>query len=265
MQHSNVRQEWSALMTLGDSFTEGLNDPGLDGNFRGWADRLAERLTVLRPGLRYANLAVRGKLLRAIVEEQVPVAVERRPDLVTLAGGGNDILRPGSDPDALAELFDQGVARLRAAGCDVVIFIGFDTRDVPVLKYVRGKIATYNLHLRAVADRHGCRVVDLWGMKVLHDTRAWSADRLHLSPEGHRRVALRVCDVLGITVDEDWDTPWPPAVPTDWLTSRRDDLRWAREYLVPWVGRRLRGQSSGDNIAPKRPELLPIPDGVPQS
>ena len=56
-------------VAIGDSFTEGLNDPypGEDDRFRGWADRLAEHLAVHSPGLRYANLAVRGKLVRQIV------------------------------------------------------------------------------------------------------------------------------------------------------------------------------------------------------
>ncbi|HEY3882863.1 MAG TPA: SGNH/GDSL hydrolase family protein, partial [Trebonia sp.] len=61
-----------SFVALGDSFTEGLNDPAPGGGFRGWADRLAGLLAAEYPGLRYANLAVRGKLLREIVAEQVP-------------------------------------------------------------------------------------------------------------------------------------------------------------------------------------------------
>jgi hypothetical protein len=37
--------------------------------------------------------------------------------------------------------------------------------------------------------------------------------------------------------------------------SRRDDLMWARTYFLPWVGRHLRGRSSGDDVLPKRPDL----------
>jgi hypothetical protein len=36
------------------------------------------------------------------------------------------------------------------------------------------------------------------------------------------------------------------------------DLRWAREHAAPWAARRVRGVSSGDGMAPKRPELLPL-------
>jgi hypothetical protein len=128
---------------------------------------------------------------------------------------------------------------------------GFDTRTVPVLKHLRGKIATYNGHVRAIADRYGCPVLDLWSLKTIQDRRAWDGDRLHLSPEGHTRVALRAGQVLGLEVPADPDQPWPPLPPRGTLEVRRDDIHWAREYLVPWIGRRLRGESSGDHVAAK--------------
>ncbi|MFC9973361.1 SGNH/GDSL hydrolase family protein [Spirillospora sp. NPDC127200] len=247
-------------VALGDSFTEGMNDPypGQDDVFRGWADRLAEHLAAAHPGLRYANLAVRGKLLHQIAADQVPLAVELRPDLVTLCAGGNDIIRPGSDPDALAVEFDGAVRRLRATGARVVLFTGFDTRGLRSGHRIRGKAATYNMHLRAIADRRGCTVVDLWSMPIFNDPRAWYEDRLHLSSEGHRRLALRVAEVLGVPAEGDWREPWPPVDPVPWLEMRREDARWARTYLLPWVARRARGRSSGDGREPKRPTPLPL-------
>ncbi|OLT26481.1 SGNH hydrolase [Actinomadura sp. CNU-125] len=247
-------------VALGDSFSEGLNDPypGEDDRFRGWADRLAEHIAARHPGLRYANLAVRGKLVRQVVEDQVPRAVEMAPDLVTFCAGGNDILRPGADPDALAVLFDDAVRRLRSTGSRVVVFTGFDPRGLRNGRRIRGKGATYNMHLRAIADRRGCTVVDLWALRVFDDPRAWYEDRLHLSSEGHRRMALRVAEVIGLPVEDDWRAPWPPADPADWLASRRDDLHWARAYLLPWIGRRVTRRSSGDGRDPKRPTPLPL-------
>src|SRR5690348_4916330 len=57
------------FVALGDSTTEGLMDLNPDGTYRGWADRLAERLAQDEPDLLYANLAVRGKLARQVREE----------------------------------------------------------------------------------------------------------------------------------------------------------------------------------------------------
>ena len=253
---------------LGDSFTEGLDDPRADqAGYLGWADRFAQMLAAQQPGLRYANLALRGKVLGQVADEQVPQAIAMAPDLVSLAAGGNDLLRIRSDPDALARTFDDMVRTLLTAGCHVLIFTGFDPR-FPVLRLIRGKVAAYNMHLHAIAAQHGCDLVDLWAMAVLRDPRAWSADRLHLTPAAHRRVALRACEVLGVAVDEDWRAPWPAAdVVTGgvaasgraaWLAARRMDLRWAHDHAAPWVARRVRGVSSGDGMAPKRPELAPL-------
>lgn len=237
-----------------------MGDPGPDGSCVGWADRLAVLLADRTPehSLRYANLAVRGKLLDQIVADQVPRARELAPDLVTVCAGGNDMIRPGTDPDDAAERFEEAIASLSNAVGTIVVATGFDTRGVPVLRHLRGKIATYNGHLRAVADRYQCRVLDLWSLKSVQDRRAWDADRLHLSPEGHTRVALRAGQLLGIEVPADPEQPWPPMPPRTPLEGRRDDVQWAREYLVPWIGRRLRGESSGDHAAAKRPDLLPL-------
>jgi len=248
----------TSFAALGDSFTEGLNDFGPDGQAIGWADRVAVALAAQVPGFRYANLAIRGNLVRHVLAEQVEPAIAMGPDLVSIAAGGNDLLRR-ADVDELAAAFDSGVARLRAAGCRVLLFTGFDPLAFPVIRMLRGRIAAYNMHLRAIADERGCDVVDLWSMRVLRDPRAWSQDRLHLTAEGHIRVALRACEVLGVPVEADWRAPLVVnGVLPGWLAARRQDARWARQYALPWVNRRLRHTSSGDERPPKRPELLPV-------
>ncbi|MFE6775554.1 SGNH/GDSL hydrolase family protein [Streptomyces sp. NPDC057702] len=252
---------FESYAAVGDSFTEGVGDPGPDGSFIGWADRLAVLLSDQRAehDFRYANLAVRGRLLDQVVAEQVPRVLELSPELVTFCAGGNDILRPGSDPDDVAQRYEAAVADLTRSVGTVLVCTGFDTRDIPVLRHLRGKIATYTAHVRSIADRYDCPVLDLWSLRSVQDRRAWSDDRLHLSPDGHTRVALRAAQVLGLGVCADPDQPWPPLAQRPAAAVRRDNIHWAREHLVPWIGRRLRGESSGDHVEPKRPDLLPLP------
>ncbi|MBO0822922.1 MAG: SGNH/GDSL hydrolase family protein [Actinobacteria bacterium] len=249
---------FASFLALGDSFTEGVGDPYPDGTYQGWADRFARSLSAESPSLRYANLAIRGKLLGQVIAEQVPEAIRLAPDLVSLAAGGNDLLRPRADPDALAASFERAVGALRSAGSAVMLFTGFDPGGFPVLRLVRGKVAAYNAQLRQIASRYDCLHVDLWSMKVLADPREWCADRLHLSPDGHRRVALRACEVAGVPVTDDWRRPLPARTATDWRSARQQDLVWARTYAAPWLVRRLRGVSSGDGRTAKRPDLAPL-------
>ena len=246
-----------SFVALGDSFTEGVGDPYPDGSCRGWADRFAAYLAASAPGLRYANLAIRGKVLRQVVGQQVPAAVTLAPDLVSIAAGGNDLLRPKADPDALAATFERAVADLRAGGSQVMLFTGFDPGGFPLIRLIRGKAAAFNAQLREVARKHDCLHVDLWSMRVLADSREWCEDRLHLASDGHRRVALRACEVACVPAAEDWREPLPadPAAAPRWLSARRQDVQWARTYAAPWLQRRLRGVSSGDGMTAKRPEL----------
>lgn len=290
---------WRRYVALGDSFTEGLWDvpdgappasaeqepPGLV--CRGWADllagHLAERLAASSdapatvPGevvgapdprnlagkreerLAYANLAVRGRLLGGILEEQVPAALELGPDLVSLIGGGNDLLRPGADPDRLAADLEDAVVRLRAAGADVLLGTGMDTRHSPVIRRTRSRTAVLNAHVWSIARRHGAHVLDLWGMRSLHDWRMWADDRIHLTTEGHRRVAQGALESLGLEPDDvAWDDPLAPLPPLPRSARVRADVAWMRTHAYPWATRRLRGRSSGDRRRAKRPELMPV-------
>jgi lysophospholipase L1-like esterase len=260
---------WTRYVALGDSFTEGMSDTdGLapDGSqgYRGWADRLAGLLHTASldaggPGLEYANLAVRGRLLPQILAEQLPVALTSGADLVSIVGGGNDVLRPGADPDALAERLEDAVARLRATGADVLMATGVDPRNSPLIKVTRGKVAVYNAHIWSIAARQGARVLDLWGLRALLDWRLWAADRIHLADEGHRRVALLAATTLGLGVDDDgWAVPLPPLPARPRRETLAEDARWMRGYVAPWLRRRLRGQSSGDGRSAKRPTALPL-------
>ena len=250
---------WSRYVAVGDSFTEGIGDPdpGVPGGFRGWADRVAEVLGSQSPDFAYANLAIRGRLLREITDEQAERALELRPDLITVSAGGNDIIRPGTDPDEVAERFDRLVATLSSQGATVVVFTGPDIGATPVLGRLRGKVAIYNENIHAIALRHDAVVADMWALRQLADNRMWAPDRLHFSPLGHHTIARMVLASLAVDNDLEEHT-LPPADARQWRDARRDDIGWAREYFVPWVLRRVRHQSSGDGRGPKRPDALGV-------
>jgi lysophospholipase L1-like esterase len=253
-QHAHVGL--TSLVAVGDSFTEGMSDLLPDGTYRGWADLLAARLAARMPGFRYANLAVRGKLIGQIVAEQVPVAAAMQADVITLVGGLNDVLRPRCDLGRVRGLLEEAVARL-APSCKRLVLMRSPGRRGPVLGRVKPRMEDLFACIDDLAHRHGALVVDLYGAPVLGDPRLWDDDRLHLTGEGHRRVAEAVWQTLGHEPESDWRAPLPAAVQTRWGQRRAADLRFARRHLLPWVGRRITGRSSGDGRPPKRPRLLP--------
>lgn len=246
---------WSRFVAIGDSFTEGLGDPEPEspGGLRGWADRFAEVLAEHDPELAYANLAVRGKLIGQIIDEQLDIALDLRPDLVSVCAGGNDVIRPGTDPDAVAEQLESILRPLRATGATVLVFTGVDTGFQPVFRSIRGKVAIFNENVRKIAQRHDCVVVDQWALEQLQDSRYWAGDRLHLNALGHHTIARAALDALNVPHELAPLDP-PPLPIRTWSEARKEDVVWAREHLVPWVIRRIKHVSSGDNIEPKRPQ-----------
>jgi lysophospholipase L1-like esterase len=259
-------------VALGDSFTEGLCDPCLTGEYqwRGWADRVAEQLAVRAgqhgQGFRYANLAVRSRLLPQIVAEQVPAAIELGADLVTLVGGGNDLLRPGADVDAAAAELDGAVARLRATGADVVLCTAYDPRGIPLLGRLRPTCAVFSAHVWAIARRHGAQVLDAWGLSAQFDRRMWATDRVHLTAAGHHRIAAQVLQLLSagpggmpepaparLSVAPPRRAALAPG-PATW----REDVDWVRRHLLPWAGRQLQGRIGRHDVPAKRPQLQPV-------
>ena len=250
---------WRRYVAIGDSFTEGIGDPdpSSTGRHLGWADRLAHELSRTVPDFSYANLAIRGRLIGQIVAEQLDPCIDLKPDLISLCAGGNDVLRPGGDPDKIADILDNAVAKLTDTGATLLLFTGPDIRDTPVLGSIRGKVAIYNENVRTVAARHDAIVADMWALQELHQSQMWAPDRLHFSPAGHQRIAAMALDSLNVA--HPLDTEIVPAVDErSWREARKEDLQWAREHLAPWVLRRLRHQSSGDGITPKRPSATPF-------
>ena len=254
---------WRSYVAVGDSFTEGLNDFRPDGSLRGWADLVAARLAAEEavPDFLYANLAIRGRLFGRIVDEQVPVALRMRPDLVSFAGGGNDVLRRHFSPTAMLSRFDDVIRTLRANGSDVIVFRWANvTGRLPGRRVILPRMQALNAAVGQVAERHGARLVDLWDDEEFHNPRLWSEDRLHMATAGHLRVAAHVLRALGIEPDPTWFDSPGPAPRRSWPVARAHDVRWAQQHLAPWVKRRLTGKSSGDTVSAKRPELAPITD-----
>src|SRR5699024_3133469 len=156
--------------------------------------RLAESLSSRRvaaglTALEYANHALRGRLLAPILRDQVPLALSQAPDLITIVGCWNDILRPGTDLGPLARILEDAVTEARRAGARVLLGTAMDSIVLPLVRSTRQKVALFNTPVWSIANRQGAAVLDLWGLRALRHPSMWAGDKIHLSPQGHQRVA----------------------------------------------------------------------------
>ncbi|MEU6882395.1 SGNH/GDSL hydrolase family protein [Streptomyces sp. NPDC046712] len=253
---------YTRYVALGDSQTEGLGDGDDVTGLRGCADRLAELIADSSPGLTYANLAVRGRLAGQVRAEQLGPALALRPDVATVVAGMNDLLRPRFDADEVAGHLEAMFAELTAQGAKVATVTFPDAaRIIPLARPVSGRVIALNARIREAAGRHGVAVAETYPHPVVTDARLWSPDRLHASPLGHERIAAAVADALELPGSSDaWTRPLPdrPSTPAAGMRAVLGELGWAAAFLGPWVGRRLRGRSSGDGRTAKRPEPAPV-------
>lgn len=253
-------KRYARYVAIGDSTSEGMDDPDGRGGYRGWADRLAERIASQQGSLLYANLAVRGRTARQIREQQLEPALAMRPNLATVSAGTNDVLRRNFDPAVFQAELEAIYGALIAQGATVVMFTLPDLRGVmPVARLLGDRVLRMNDAIRAACERTGAICCDVARHPVASDPRLWSDDRLHANSLGHSRVAEALAHSLGLEgSDESWAEPLPDRPPVTFGDGFRAEVAWVRTHLVPWIWRHMHGRSSGDGRGPKRPELTEV-------
>lgn len=244
-------------VALGDSSTEGLDDPDGKGGYRGWADRLAERIVAVQGPLQYANLGVRGLHTRQIRDRQLEAALAMRPDLATLFTGTNDAVSRRFDPSSVEADLCQMQRALISQGARVVSFTLPDLADViPLGRWLSRRVHALNDAIRRASHQSGAVLVDFAAHPVAADVRLWSDDRFHANALGHTLISHALAHAIGVPgADDSWQRPFgdqsPPA-------NSNGTAAWMVRHLIPWMWRHARGRSSGDGRVAKRPALETI-------
>ena len=249
---------FTSYIAIGDSFTEGVGDELPDGRTRGWADFVALGLALASPEpVRYANLAIRGRKLAPLIAEQLAPAIAQRPQLISLNGGGNDIMRPRVSIDSVARMLEDAARKVTAQNIHLLMLSGANpSRHLPMGALMRRRGDELDRAVQARLTQDGITFVDNWADEGLGDIRYWSADRLHLNTLGHARVASNVLTALGVPVPAEWGVEEVASAPPGERTRRTAE--YYRRYVFPWIGRRLTGRSSGDGRTAKIAELTVV-------
>lgn len=240
-------------VAIGDSFTEGVGDELPDGGLRGWADIAAQGwANASGRSVSYANLAIRGKLAWPIVAAQLEPALALKPTHLSFNGGGNDMLRPRADMERIADAFTHVRERCAEEGVTFILLSGANpSGQLPMGRLIqrRGDELSEAVLRRFASDSEVVRVLN-WPDRKLARPQFWSADRLHMNSFGHHRVAARLLRALGYEPPAEW---WAPR---ETPSGGPRGAAYYRQFVGPWVRRRLTGTSSGDGRLAKHPDWV---------
>ena len=231
--------------------TEGMCDEIVDGNYRGWADRVADTLSKASPNFSYVNLAIRGKLLHQVIDDQIPAAskfITGAETLVSFHAGANDVLRPNYQAEVAFAKYEKGISDLAKTGATVIVFTVIDRVEGKgkTAQLWHERFSAFNVNVREVANKYGATIIEADGAKWMADLRFLAKDRLHLNSDGHWRLSQAVLEKLGKDFDPAWKIPLAPAVEKSKLRKQSENLLWIIAFVIPWIWRRIRGRSSGD-------------------
>jgi lysophospholipase L1-like esterase len=247
---------FTRFIALGDSMTEGMCDEIIDGKYRGWADRVADGLATESSYFSYANLAIRGKLLHQVINEQIPIAlgiIKDQSTLVSFHAGANDVLRPKYQSEVAFTKYESGIKELAQSGATIIVFTVIDRveSEGKAAELWHERFSAFNVNVRKVANKYGAIIMEADDARWLSDKRFLALDRLHLNSEGHWRLAQAVLEKLGKNFDAGWKIDLPPVEKKPWYKKKGGDARWLITFVLPWIWRRVRGKSSGDGRSAK--------------
>lgn len=241
-----------------------MTDEMVDGKYRGWADRVADVMAQAHADFTYVNLAVRGKLLGQVVEDQIPTAlafVTGSDTVVSFHAGANDAIRPGYQSSIVIPLYQEAVRLIAQSGATIILFTVLeDTGNKGKGSEIwQRRFSEFNRGVRAVGAEVCAIIVDANEESFLSDRRFLAFDRLHLNEIGHDRCAQAVLEQLDLPFNPGWRTPLPPAKKTPWIVEKGVTVAWFFVFALPWILRRIQGKSSGDGRSAKYPTPVKWP------
>jgi lysophospholipase L1-like esterase len=243
--------QYTRFLVLGDSFSEGMSDEIINGNYRGWGDRVADVLAQQSTDFKYANFAIRGKLVKQVLDNQVPLAlplIEGPQTLVSFHAAANDALRPNFDRNVVRTAYVMAVTQLVQTGATVMLFTVLEKNGNggKASAMWEERMSSFNSIVREVADKFNLLVMDASMDPESSNPNLLAFDRLHLTPTGHYRVAQAVLEKIGAPFDVTWKEPVINSKKKPWIIRKSLTVWWFISFALPWVWRRIRGRSSGD-------------------
>jgi len=241
-----------------------MSDEKVAGKYRGWADRVADGLAAHDPSFTYANLAIRGKLLQQVIDDQLDVAlsyVTGPETILSFHAGANDAIRPNYDAALARQRYQAAVRKAAASGATIMLFTVLeDTGNTGrTARLWKERFGAFNNMVREIGAEVGAIVPDGNSGELFKDNRFLAFDRLHVNIDGHFRIAQAVLERIGYPFDASWKEPLPPMPKSSAIKRKLSTPLWILTFVIPWIFRRARGKSSGDGRSAKYPVPISWP------
>ena len=192
-------------LALGDSYTIGT---GLEGEAQNFPSLLAGRLKV-ETGIDVAlvNLGVNGYTTTDLIREELLVARDARPELVSILIGANDIVQ-GSDEGGYRDRLQQIYQAINELGVPADRVLAISIPDFSPLPgaapfgspgQLRAHVDAFNAIARKEATSRGFHYADITQIsREANSGHNWIAgDGLHPGPTQHRAFAHHLWEVAG--------------------------------------------------------------------
>ncbi|WP_202797626.1 MULTISPECIES: SGNH/GDSL hydrolase family protein [Protofrankia] len=180
---------WKRIAVIGDSISAGIREAVPGYQDLSWVDRISAALRRVHPDLDEIRLARRDLTLTEIRRTQLRPALDFRPDLVFLSGGGNDFIRPGFDPATVRAELTEIVSRVRVTGADILTIGMLDISRAGIVSAKHAEAIGRATRIvaritREVAREHGAIFVSFTDHPLCADAGIYCGDRLHLNCRG---------------------------------------------------------------------------------
>jgi lysophospholipase L1-like esterase len=244
-------------VAIGDSLSEGLGDWGFETSREGcgWTDRLAgllgQEASIYGQSFEYANLAIRGSKMKDILTAQLEDALKLDADLVTIMAGSNDLMSPRGRHPEFRALLRGAIKRLTESGTRVVVVNTINPLHLRIFRRLAKRAESMTLLIEETAAEFGVPVLDVFRIEKFSDLCFWAEDMVHFSGYGHTRIANQAASLLKLSYRFEEEEELQMLGPGRGFF---ETLRWVWVYVLPFIGRRIRGASSGDGLEPKYPQ-----------
>lgn len=177
-------------VALGDSLTYGLGASSNKGTF---PYILGHKLLNKYKNVEVVNLAVSGAIVDDLISDQLPQAIDEKPDFVTILIGTNDVHSFANKQKFRTSLTSIIEKLKKSTAADILLmnipYLGSDSLILPPYNHImESKIIEFNHVIYEVASLTEVKYFDLYSNSRDYfekDPKLYSSDQFHPSDKGY--------------------------------------------------------------------------------